>query len=126
MRFDELYSKTVRAAQHLQTLGYESKQIFGLMAKNSRHVAPITFASMAIGCPVNSLDPSFGRTELIHMLNITKPVLMFCDKACYSLLKRCLEELGNKAKVFTFEGSEDDSEPVENLFTETFKENEFM
>lgn len=126
MGFDELHTKTVRAAQNLQALGYKPKQVFGLMAKNSRHVAPITFASLAIGCPVNTLDPSFGRTELMHMLSITKPVLMFCDKACYSILKNCLAELGNKAVIFTFNGTEDDSVPVENLFKETFQEDKFV
>lgn len=60
------------------------------------------------------------------MLTITKPVLMFCDVACYDLLNECLLELGNKAKVFTFGGQKGQSEPVENLFVQTHKEHEFM
>ncbi|XP_055297521.1 luciferin 4-monooxygenase-like [Sitodiplosis mosellana] len=126
MTFDEIRIKTVRAAQNLQKRGYEPRQVFGLMAKNSHHVAPIVFASISIGCPVNTLDPSFGKTELIHMLKTTKPTLMFCDVESHDLLRECLTELGNDAKIFTFGGSKDEAESVENLFSETHNEDDFL
>lgn len=96
------------------------------MAKNSHHVAPILFGSISIGCPVNTLDPSFGKSELSHMLKTTKPVLMFCDIDNYELVTECLSELGNEAKIFTFGGSKDEAEPVEDLFAETHTEDTFM
>lgn len=126
MSFDEIKMKSIRAAQNLQSLGFKPKQVFGIIAKNSHHVSPVIIASIAIGCPVNALDPSFGRTELIHMLKLTRPVLMFCDVACYDLLNKCLVELQIEARIFTFGGSMGDSEPVENLFRETQKEHQFM
>lgn len=126
MSFDEIRSKTVRAAQNLQSRGYVPKQVFGILARNSHHLAPIVFASISIGCPVNTLDCSFGKTELMHMLKTTKPKVMFADVDVHDLLKECLIELGNNAKVFTFGGSTGDSEPVENLFAETHKEDQFM
>lgn len=126
MTFDEIRTKTVRAAQNLQNRGYESKQVFGVLAGNSHHLAPIVFGSMCIGCPVNTLDPSFGKVEITHMLNIIKPVLMFCDAGAYDLLKECLTELENDANIFTFGGSKDGAEPVENLFLETHNEDNYM
>lgn len=126
MTYDEIRIKTIRAAQNLQARGYNQKHVFGMIAANSHHVAPIFFASISNGCKINPLDPSFGKTEIIHMLGITKPVVMFCDIACYDLLNECLIELKNKAKVFTFGGQIGQSEPVENLFEETHKEHEFM
>lgn len=126
MSFNELQTKTIRVAQNLQALGYKQNQIFGIMAKNSRHVAPITFASIAMGCPLDTLHSSFNKTDLIHRLKITKPVLMFCDKSYYTLLNCCLKEIDNDAKIFTFDGCIDDSVPVENLFQETFKEIEYQ
>lgn len=126
MTFEEIRVKTVRAAQNLQARGYKSKQVFGLMARNSHLVAPIFFASISNGCPIVSLDPSFGRAEVIHMLSITKPVLMFCDIACCDILSECLRELGNQAEIFTFGGQQGESEPIESLFVETHKEHEFM
>lgn len=126
MSFEDIRIRTIRAAQNLQKRGFDSKQVFGLMAKNSEHVSSIVFASISIGCAVNTLDPSFGKTELIHMLKTTKPVLMFCDIEAYLLVQECLTELGNNAKIFTLGGSKGDSEPIENLFAETHVENDFV
>lgn len=126
MTYHATLTNTIRAAQNLQKRGYDPKQVFGLMAKNSQHIASVVFSSICIGCAVNTLDPTFGKTELIHMLKTTKPVLMFCDVEAYELVKECLTELGNDAKILTFGGSKGDAEPVENLFAETHRENEFV
>lgn len=112
-------NKTVRVAQNLQTMGYQPKQVFSFMAKNSEHLAPTVFASFCIGCPVNTMDTSFGKTETIHMLKITKPRLMFCDVEVYQMVAECLEELKNDAKIFTFGGQVGKSKAVESLFAET-------
>lgn len=126
MTFEEIRIKTIRAAQNLQKRGYKSKEVFGVLARNSHHLAPIVFASMSIGCSVNTLDASFGKTELVHMLNVTKPTLMFCDVDVYDLLKECLTDLGNDAKIFVFGGGKDEAESVENLFLETHNEDHFL
>lgn len=126
MTFDEIKTRTIRAAQNLQAFGYKRGHVFGLVAKNSPYIAPIAFASIAIGCPVNPLAASFGRTELIHMFKITKPALVLCDIDCYELIDSCLVALGSAARIFTFGGSLGRSEPVENLFEETHKEDQFM
>lgn len=125
MTFNEIRIKAIRAAQNLQTRGYQPKQVVGIIARNSHHVAPVYFASLAIGCPVNAFDPSFGKAEIIHMLSTIKPVLMFSDVACYDLLAECLTDLRNDAKIFTFGGQRGQSEPVENLFQETHNESKF-
>lgn len=40
MTFDEIRIKSIRFAQNLQARGYKSQQVFGIVAKNSHHVAP--------------------------------------------------------------------------------------
>lgn len=126
MTFDEIKTKTIRAAQNLEAMGYKKGQVFGLVAGNSHNVAPITIASIAIGCVVNPLAPCFGKTELIHMFKVTKPVLLFCDIDCYGLINECLDELKKDVRIFTFGGSFGRSKPVEDLFKETQKEHLFM
>lgn len=81
----------------------------------------MVFASIAIGCPINSLDPSFTKSQLMHMLKMTKPKLIFCDVICYDLVKECLSEMevDFQFDILSFGGSKDGSEPVENLFAET-------
>lgn len=126
LTFEEIRIKSIRAAQNLQQRGYNSGKVFGILARNSHHLAPIVFASFNLGCPVSGLDTSFGRTELLHMLNITKPTILFCDVEKYDLVKECLIELESNAKVFTFGGSTYGSEPVENLFSDTKNERMFV
>lgn len=118
--------QTIRAAMNLQNLDYRQGDIIGIVAKNSHFVAPIVYASMCIGCPLSALDPSFSKPELLHMLAITKPKLMFADVNMYDLLQECLQELGNDAHIFTFGGQSGRSIPVKTLFEETSGESAFM
>lgn len=75
---------------------------------------------------MNSLDVSFGRTEIVHMLSITKPVVIFCDVDCYETVSKCLDELKMDARIFTFGGIVGQSESIESLFEEVDNENQFM
>lgn len=124
--FKEIRKEVIRAAKNLQSLGCNPKQVITLIARNSDHVTSIFFASIAIGCPIHTLDASFGRNELIHMLNITKSNIIFCDIDRYEILTECLNELKIKARIFTFGGIVGESEPIENLFKEIENEDRFL
>lgn len=127
MTFDEIKTKTIRAAQNLQARSFfKPKQTFVLLSRNDHNVAPIVFASIAIGCPLNCLDASFSETELIHMLKTTTPAVAFCQSTCYDLLMHCLNVVSNPAKVFVIGDNQTQCESVENLFAETHREQEFM
>lgn len=121
-----LYIKTVRAAQNLQKLGFKKNDVFGLIARNSHHVAPIIFASLCVGCPINTLDSGFNKPEMIHMLSTSKPTLVFCDVNVLELVSNCLKELQNDATIYTFGGTSGESTAVEDLFSETHNESDFM
>lgn len=75
-----------------------------------------------MGCLMNALEPLYGEVELLHMLNITKPNLVFCDLDKYEMVKDCLIQLDNNAAIYTFGGCKEDSEDVETLFKETNEE----
>lgn len=126
MTFNEIRSKSINAAQNLQSRGYKKDQIFSIIATNSHHLSPIVFAGFYLGCPINSLDPTFGKMDMKHMLSTTTPALVFCDANIYDLVKECLTELKNNAKIFTFGKQIGDSEPVESLFVNNVDEYEFM
>lgn len=53
---------------------------------------------------------------------------MFCDIDCYELVKECLKDMENDVKfeIFTLGGSKDGSQPIENLFAETKREEKFL
>lgn len=117
--------KTIQAAQNLQKLGFKKGDMFAICARNSHYVAPIAFASLCIGCPLNTLDTLFGEPELTHMLSITRPKVVFCDADVGELIGIVLEKLEIDAKIFTFSGQRGNSVPVEDLFTETNDEDNF-
>lgn len=123
--FDEIRMKTIQAAQNLQALGYQQNQVFGFLVGNQTYVAPLAFATIAIGCAICPFDPTLEKRELLEKLKIIKPVLMFCEVKCCEMLKECLMELEIKAKIFVFEDSPSRFDDVEDLFAKTHKENQF-
>lgn len=126
LTYNEIRTRTIRAAVSLQKRGYKPKQVFGIIASNSSNLAPIVFASFCIGCPINVLDTSFGKHEITHMLNITKPCLVFCDVDVYDKLVDSLTEVEIRADIITMNGRLKSREYVEDLFVETGLESTFM
>lgn len=118
--------KTIRAAQNLQKLGFESKSVFGIISNNGPHLAPIVFASLCLGCIIHPIDPLFRRVELKHLIDTTESKMFFCDISVYDLLIKCLNELNVTAKIFTFNGKRGASTPVEDLFIATNNEENFL
>lgn len=118
--------KTIQAAQNLTDRGYKSKQVFGIVAENSDYLAPIVYAAFCMACPVNALSCYVGKSDVVRMFGITEPSVVFCDVEVYDLINECLIELGNKAEMFTLNGTKGDSQPVKNLFKETGTEEWFM
>lgn len=116
---------TIRAAQNLQNRGYSSKDVTALITGDVAHLAPIVFASLCLGHPMSAMSSSW-KPDLLRMIEMTKPRLIFCQADKYDLVVECLTDLELKAKIFTFNGSKGDSEPVENLFAETKCEDDFV
>lgn len=125
MTFDEIRIKAIRAANRLQKLGYQPGSVFALMTRNSKDVASIVFASLFVGCPVNTLDPHFNKIELLNMLKTTKPCLMFCDIDVYDLVEECRNELGLDTSIFTVGGQKGCAKNVESLFVESDDDDQF-
>lgn len=126
MTYDEIRIKTIRAAQNLRNRGYQSKEVYSFIVGNVDDLAPLLFATFCNGCSVNGLDPSFKKVELMYMLGIINPNVIFCDIEIYDRVNECLRELKISAKIYTFGGCKDNSEAVEVLFGETGNENFFV
>lgn len=58
MKNKEIRTKTIRTAEHFLKMGYGKNDVIGVVAKNHHHIAPIAFASFAIGAPLNPIDPN--------------------------------------------------------------------
>lgn len=115
---------TIRVAQNLQRRGYTTKQMISIISGNVPHLAPIVFASLCLGGPVNTI-PTTPKREILRILEMTQPKLIFCEMRVFDLVQTCLAELEMHAEIFTLNGTTDGAEPVENLFVETGIEEEF-
>lgn len=124
--FADMRIRTIRAAQNIQKLGFVEDDVFAIIARNSENLAPIVFAAMSIGCPVNTLDPSFTVFEVEHMFKITQPKLIFCDSDKLPVVQESLAALNLDAIIYTFDEETEYSRPVEDLLTETGEEESFM
>lgn len=116
---------TIRIAQNLQKRGFAApKRVFGIISGNVAHVVPVAFAAICLGCPLSSMH-SIWKFDTIRVLRMTEPALIFCEAKLYNLVCECLAAVGSRAKIFTFNGYCDGSEPVENLLKTTGDEDNF-
>lgn len=118
LTYDDIRRRTVRAALNLQSRGYGRGHVFSFMARNSEHLAPAVLAALCMGCPVNAIATSQGKSETKHMLSIVRPSLVFCDGDVHAMLTECLQELQIDAKIITFDGKVGSSAQCEDLFVE--------
>lgn len=105
-------------------MGFDGGEIIGIVAKNSHHLAPIVFAALAIGCPINTLDPSFDEAEISHMFKKTKPKLIFCDADILAVVRNSLKIANLTPRIFTFGERTSYSDCIEDLFDEIMDEAE--
>lgn len=57
----EIRWRTIRAAQNLTKLGIGFDDVIQVIAKNHHYLAPIVFAALTIGAPVNAIDVQFTK-----------------------------------------------------------------
>lgn len=122
----QIRSKTIYAAQNLQRLGYRSNDVFGFMSNNNHNVAPLVYAALCLGCPINAIDSNYEESEIVHAFGKTLPKVIFCESGCYEILQRSLEKLGSEAKVFILDGVGNNATNVEELFAGNGSETDFM
>lgn len=118
--------KSIRAAQNILKLGYKEGDMIGVIAKNSHNLAPIVFAALSIGCPVNTLDPTFECSDIIHMFSITKPKLVFCDEDNLDRVRESLSSINLTPRIYIFDKVNKDFHSVDDLLVETHEEHTFL
>lgn len=116
---------TIRAAQNLQKRGYNSKQVISIISTNiPQYLAPCLFASLCLGCAVHTM-PTTPKREILRVLGMSEPKIVFCEISVFNLVQKCLTELQMNAKIFILNGTTDNAESIEELFIETGIEEEF-
>lgn len=118
--------RIIRIAMNLQKMGYSQNDMFGIVCKNSENLASVVFGCSVIGAPVNTLDPTFGKMEISHMFNKTKPKLVFCDFDNISVVKEALSEIKLNPVIITLIQRVDGFKFIEDLISEVEGESSFV
>lgn len=118
--------RIIRIAINLQKMGYSQNDMFGIVCKNSENLASVVFGCSVIGAPVNTLDPTFGKQDISHMFNKTKPKLVFCDFDNISVVQEALIEINLHPEIITLIQRVDGFKFIEDFITEIEGELEFV
>lgn len=127
MTYNELWLKTVRAAQNLQKIGFQSRQVFSFMVDQCDDLLPLFLASTCLACPIVPLHSMLSKDEIVRIFVKTKPCVIFCDSNYLDVINQAIKESRlNDVKVFIFGESVGGFESIQNLLVETGDENKFV
>uniref|UniRef100_A0A8D7ZYL0 Luciferin 4-monooxygenase n=1 Tax=Culex pipiens TaxID=7175 RepID=A0A8D7ZYL0_CULPI len=124
----ELQLRATRVAQNLKELGFCKGDMVTMACANSENVAPLAVGLLINGMPFNTLAPSYGVDDMVHMMKITQPKLVFCDANNYETIKQAVAlAVKDKPLVYVFESGEMDGvNKVEDLLKVTGREQFFV
>jgi long-subunit acyl-CoA synthetase (AMP-forming) len=114
----ELRKRVVRAALNMTKMGYKKGDMIAFASRNHENVSSILFGCFCIGTPANGLDPAFNKVDFAHMLNKTKPKLVFCDEDNLEIVKEAAESVDLHPKFAVFGPAKDDVMSVDDFLVE--------
>lgn len=124
---NEMISKRIiRIAMNLQKLGCKNGDMIGVVCKNSENLSSVIFGSSVIGAPVNTLDPTFEKSDISHMFLKTKPKIVFCDFDNINVVQESLLDAKLNPEIITLIQRVDGFKFVEDLILEVTDELSFM
>lgn len=101
--FEKLHKTSMTIARNLAKFNLTQDDIIGIYASNTPYVAPLTIAAFLAGIPISTLDPSIDEAGVQRIYNITKPKVVFCDKAIYEMIDKAISELEFECHVFVLD-----------------------
>ena len=101
MTCGEMFSRSVKIVKFLQTLRLEQGDVVGIIATNTENLAPVVFACLTLGLPINPLDPLLLETEIVYMFAKTRPKIVFCDFDVLQKVKNSIEKIEIEPKIVT-------------------------
>lgn len=101
MSAGEMSKLSLRIAKNLLMEGLNFKDVIGVVAKNSTYVAPLILASLLIGTPCNTLDPTFDEREISHIFKQTNPKIVFCDHDNWDVVIEAMKRCESEVEVWT-------------------------
>lgn len=122
----EMRMRTMKIAKHLMSSGFKQGDVVGVMASNSEHLAPVVFACLALGLPLNFLSPVMTESDIIHMFDKLKPKIIFCDSNIVGTMKKSVEVMKINSLIYTFIENIEEYQFVDDILRTVDAENELV
>lgn len=97
---EELHQLTIRCALNLLDLGLKEGDVIGVATKNEMILTPIVVAALLLGLPINPVNFSYKRGDILHMFSITEPKVVICCPENFQVIQSVIQEIGSNALVY--------------------------
>lgn len=122
--YGEILTKSVILARNLQNKGITPDDVVALSAHNTLDSCLPLTACLLLGVPIAVLDPSFALNDVKHLLNISKPRLIFCESGSIKTMKEAIEENALQSEIVDLD-STGQCTPFTCLLSSTGNEDSF-
>lgn len=77
LSYADVLEESLKVASFLREVGLQRGDVVSLFAENRWEFPLIVFGCFYLGITVNACNPTYTRDELDHVVNLTKPRLIF-------------------------------------------------
>ncbi|KAL1398751.1 hypothetical protein pipiens_008714 [Culex pipiens pipiens] len=103
----ELRLRMIRAALNLtKRYGLTKGDVVCMAVENSPRVTASLLGCFLVGAPAHALHAHFEESDLMHLMGITKPKLVFCNGHNLATVKRSLDGIGLNAQILVLDAPE--------------------
>ncbi|XP_060645235.1 luciferin 4-monooxygenase-like isoform X2 [Drosophila nasuta] len=97
----QILQNASKVGAYLRQEGFiEETDIVAILAKNTTHVASLAYGCMFNGTPFHTVHPDTIDNTICHLLNITKPRIIFCCAEIFNKLKYVADKMNSENKEF--------------------------
>jgi 4-coumarate--CoA ligase len=127
MTFNDLRISSVCVAQNLIKSGLKADDVVAVICRNSNDLTFLLTACILVGAPVNPLDVSLSREDLVYLFGQMMPKFVVCDLDALETVEKTLKELNLEANVFvTSKEGKGEAKSFYDLLTPTGTEDDFV
>ncbi|XP_062124563.1 uncharacterized protein LOC133837719 isoform X2 [Drosophila sulfurigaster albostrigata] len=95
----QLLENASKIGAYLRQEGFiKETDIVTILARNTTHVASLAYGCMFNGTPFHTIHPDTIDNTIYHLLNITKPRIIFCGAESYNKLKYVADKMNIENK----------------------------
>uniref|UniRef100_A0A240PPC7 Luciferin 4-monooxygenase n=1 Tax=Anopheles christyi TaxID=43041 RepID=A0A240PPC7_9DIPT len=80
LTYHQLLARSLKLANRFHRLGIKRNSVVGICSENSVQFPIITFATLMLGGTVLPINYGYSVAELLHVLQLTKPIALFASE----------------------------------------------